>query len=299
MNRSIQNQQANPPNGPKMTYEIFKQFWHHYTQAFYNYNLAQFGQISAHYKVPMPLPQKIKEIGDRHLKNYFDEVWDESDLKFNEVPQQKAAVPVNNMPPTARPPYNAPHNNGSKNGRLYQEPKYPNADSKFNPRQNIQQQKPAYNSNNVKTPFDTSNNARTPFDASNNARTPFDTSNMARKGTRPLYNEQDSRSPNVYNGFNPNRQTFEQRQPYPYNNQMQQRQRGQPGIRSGIRGGYQNVNRQNWCNGNPQKRSFTNLSDDESSERAFSSTNNSQSNQSDNYNKRMTKNLGFGGEDSD
>lgn len=240
-------------DGPRMSYEAFKQFWNHYTQAFYNYNLAQFGQLSAHFRVPLPSPQKIKQIGDLHLKSFFDEVWSDSEMKFDKVPQE------------SRPAYNLPNNNA----RHYHES---NSLGSFDPnlfyrRQNIQQ-----------------NGTLNSYSGGSQR--------IARQGpSQPLQIEQ-----RPHQGFTiPKRQNIDQRKPYPYNNQMQQRPRGQ----SNSRGGYQNINRQNRMNGNVQKRSFTNLSDDESSQKACSSTTNSQSDRDINYNKKMAKDLGFGDDSGD
>lgn len=90
-------QQNNHDEMVENSNEVFKQFWQHYSVAFYNYNMTQFAQISSVFKMPMPMPTKIKELGDRYLKQFFDDVWSQKEpnnfIRSNEFLQQPTYNP--------------------------------------------------------------------------------------------------------------------------------------------------------------------------------------------------------------
>jgi hypothetical protein len=141
-NNNIQ-QQLNQPNGSMMTSnELFTRFWQHYTEAFFNYNLAQFAELSSQFKITMPAPANIRELGNKALRAYFDEVWsDHSQVRFSDFhPQPKPAFnPPNNARPefTARPNYEPQTHDNPRPHVAFKRPSYndPNPGRNFSHKQ--------------------------------------------------------------------------------------------------------------------------------------------------------------------
>lgn len=126
----------NPQQVPPVPFtqkDLFQQFWKHYTQNFYNYNIAQFAQLSAHFKMSMPMPIKIKELGEIHLKKFFDAVWINSEkvepsyqLMFDQLQQQPQSKPLSDEPNNPGPSNyqrNQQRANFSNQAHPYQLPK--------------------------------------------------------------------------------------------------------------------------------------------------------------------------------
>lgn len=125
-------------------------------------------------------------------------------------------------------------------------------------------------------PAFTQPNVRADYNASHNSRQDYE--------SQPAYNDSNDRPYNNDPGSF-QRQTNQKRKLY--NNKNQQHPRSGPKTR----GGNHNNQRQNWFRSNTaRKRTFTNLSDDESSQRAASGGTQRSCND---FNQKMSNNLGF------